>query len=233
MATALYDGYEQWKGWSADTFMQPTPAECCHYAAELRGVPLAGEDVLEIGFGNGGFLGWAAAQGARLHGSEISARALALAERNGVATLPVDLGAVAADQGGRFALIAAFDVLEHLTRAEIEALFDQVARLLRPGGHFLARFPNGQSPFGRVHQHADMTHVSILSAPILRQLVRDRPFRLVRAGDPRPVVHGALPVRIAKHARNLARRAADLAIKRLFGFDAPLGTDTLLLLQRH
>ena len=232
MADALYDAYEQWKGWSAEAFMAAEPREWASFTAELGDRTLRGEPVLDIGFGNGTFLGWAAAQGAALHGAEISDHGIVLAERRGVTIVPVDLAVAARLYPSHFALIAAFDVLEHLTRAEIEAFMDNVALMLRPGGWFIARFPNGQSPFGRIHQHGDATHITILSAPILRQLIRDKPFTIVRAGDPRIARSGSIVRRCAQVGRDLARSGTERIIKILFGVDAPLDSNTIVLAER-
>jgi len=35
---------------------------------------------------------------------------------------------------------------------------------LRDGGHFIARFPNGDSPFGLPYQNGDVTHVTAIGS---------------------------------------------------------------------
>ena len=55
----------------------------------------------------------------------------------------------------RFDTVVAFDVFEHFALEEIEARLAALETMIRPGGHLLMRFPNGQSPFGLVLQHGD------------------------------------------------------------------------------
>ena len=104
-----YAGYEAWKGWTSYFAFDREEAE--YFAGELRGIPLAGRSVLEIGFGTGSFLAWARAQGASVAGAEINERSLAEAARAGAfsagATLAAlrgsyDPGADATFRGGVF-----------------------------------------------------------------------------------------------------------------------------------
>jgi len=133
--------------------------------------------VLEIGFGNGSFLAWAKAQGADVVGTEIDAPMIERARAKGFDAQPASLVALAA-VGQRFDLVVAFDVFEHWDKAELVENLKQIAALLRPGGLVLARFPNGQSPFGRVHQYGDLTHQTVLSASSVAQLARLTGFTL-------------------------------------------------------
>ena len=115
MVDNIYANYGQWKDWAPDGFMQPTPTERNYFADELRGAALAGKDVLEIGFGNGGFLRWARDAGATLFGTEVLQSAIDRAQAEGVTILPLDLSQSLPAHAGRFSVIAAFDVMEHLS----------------------------------------------------------------------------------------------------------------------
>lgn len=227
-----YDGYEAWKGWDAAGFMQASAADRDYFARELPGLPLAGEAVLEIGFGSGTFLAWAREAGATLYGTEVSAQGRALAAERGVTILPLDLEEAARTLPGRFALIAAFDVLEHVAIPDIEVMLDRIATLLRPGGRFIARFPNGQSPLGRLHQHADITHVTILSGPMIEQIVAGTRLRLVRHGNSAVPITGGLLKRWAGGARARLRGTLEGLVRRLYGTDAPLGPNLTIILER-
>ncbi len=57
---------------------------------------------------------------------------------------------------------------------------------MRPDARIVARFPNGQSPFGRFHQYGDVTHKSILSIPIMDQLARETGLEIERADNSFP-----------------------------------------------
>ena len=150
---------------------------------------------------------------------------LARAEREGVATLPLDLAESLPEHAGQFALVAAFDVMEHLTYEENRRLLDQVAALLSPGGLFVARFPNGQSPFGRVYQHGDMTHVCILSAAIVRQLLIGRPFDVVHLGNPAPVRASGAVRRLGSGARSILQRGTERFLASPVRFHDPARTE--------
>lgn len=227
-----YDGYQRFKGWDVEPFMAPTPAERAYYAAELAGVPLDGAHVLELGFGNGNFLGWARTRGAILHAAEIQEVACDKARAEGVAIVPFDLAGVAETLGGQVALIAAFDVMEHMTPERNIAMLRAACDLLRPGGLLICRFPNGQSPFGLVHQHGDLTHVTMLSIPIVEQMILDLPLRVRRAGEPATVYHEGLLRGIAKRAQLLVRRVATRAIHLVYGGYLPLYPNVVMVLER-
>lgn len=57
-----YGGYQDWKRWAPADFGNCSRSEAVYFAAELRQceVPVgAGVRIVEIGFGNGMFAGWA------------------------------------------------------------------------------------------------------------------------------------------------------------------------------
>ena len=161
----LYSGYADWKNWHGE--FAPSDRDARYFAAELADIPLQGKRVLEIGFGNGSFLAWAKALGAEVVGTEIDAAMIQRALARGFDARPASLDALAA-ANERFDLIVAFDVFEHWDKPTLVASLVQFAALLGPDGQLLARFPNGQSPFGRVHQYGDPTHQTVLSASSMK-----------------------------------------------------------------
>ncbi len=179
-SSALYSGYADWKNWAGE--FAPSDREARYFAAELADIPLTGKRVLEIGFGNGSFLAWAKARGAEVVGTEIDAVMIEHARAKGFSAEPSSLEALAA-AGQRFDLVVAFDVFEHWDKPMLVANLSQIAALLRTDGLVLARFPNGQSPFGRVHQHGDLTHQTALSVSSVVQLARLTGFTVVRCGN--------------------------------------------------
>lgn len=176
----LYSGYADWKSWHGE--FAPSDREVRYFAAELTDIPLAGKRVLEIGFGNGSFLTWAKAQGADVVGTEIDAAMIERARAKGFDAQPASLEALAS-ANRQFDLVVAFDVFEHWDKPMLVASLRQIAALLRANGQILARFPNGQSPFGRVHQYGDLTHQTVLSASSIAQLAQMTGFTVVRAGN--------------------------------------------------
>jgi len=225
--TTAYDGYDAWKGWSEDRFMTLMPMESAYFDLDMRDIPVAGEHVLEIGFGNGRFLGWARARGAHLYGTEVSERGKALAAARDVIVLPIDLAQSVDAHRARFGVIAAFDVLEHLSFDTIRTMLDQIGVLLRPGGYCVVRFPNGQGLLSGLYQSGDYTHVSTLSASIMSQFVAGTALDIVRADS------SAIPdVGIARKLRGALRQGFEAMLCRLYAFRAPLGPNLTVVLRK-
>jgi SAM-dependent methyltransferase len=160
----LYGDYDAWKGWSASTVSHVDQAMMNIEIARARTAPPG--RVLEIGFGTGAFLLHLQSKGFDCWGVERrSAHDAALSQR-GLTIVNGDLGDLPAEH---FDLVCAMDVLEHLTKDQLLDTLESVHRILKPGGRFLARFPNGASPFGAMYQSADLTHLTVLSISAFAQ----------------------------------------------------------------
>jgi 2-polyprenyl-3-methyl-5-hydroxy-6-metoxy-1,4-benzoquinol methylase len=211
----LYGGYSQWKQWDGD--FQASDRDARYFAAEFSGIALSAKRVLEIGFGNGSFLAWAKAQGALVAGTEIDEAMLSRAREKGFVALPPALDALAAGTQ-RFDIVVAFDVFEHWEIQTLIANLRHITSLLDAGGIVLARFPNGHSPFGRVHQHGDITHKTTLSKSSIEQLAGITGFQVVRVSNAQRV-----PVRTdawsaLKHRwRKRQRDRIEVMIGKLYG----------------
>jgi SAM-dependent methyltransferase len=213
---ALYHGYVEWKSWRG-TFAA-SDREARYYTAEFDGIALAGKRVLEIGFGNGSFLAWARSQGAAVTGTEAIDLLIEQARANGYDAQPAALTDLVS-AGRQFDLVVAFDVLEHWSRRELVANLRQIHALLACDGMLLARFPNGHSPFGRLHQHGDLTHVTALSATSTTQLARMTGFAVVRVENERRVASKTDPWSRLKHRWRAFRRARiEVTLGKLYGF---------------
>src|SRR5688500_8916468 len=210
-----FAGYADWKGW--DGAFAASDREGRYFAEEFRDIPLSGRRLLEIGFGNGSLLAWARGRGAQVGGLEHDAGMCEAGRRAGFDVSDASLGELARS-GATYDVIVAFDVLEHWDSAELVANFAAVHALLVEGGVFLARFPNGQSPFGRVYQHGDFSHKSTLSTYKIEYLARRSGLDVVRIANACRVSAkaGALA---ALRQRWLAfrRRRIERRIARLYG----------------
>lgn len=167
-SAGAYDAvaYLEHKGWGdPDRFGRLSPAEAAVYDAMIGRAGRrfeSGARVLEVGFGDGAFLRFAAGRGWRVSGVEVQPVLVDVARRAGfdvwhAATLE-------AVETASVDLLVAFDVLEHLGPSELVAFMREVARVLTPAGRFVARFPNGDSPLGLVNQNGDLTHVSAIGS---------------------------------------------------------------------
>lgn len=226
-----YLHYQELKGWHEAPFMRPTRTDAQFFEHYLADAVSTGGLVAEVGFGNGNFLGWAAARGARVYGSEVQAAARDKAVTAGVGLLPLEFGSWQAVLPGRLRVLAAIDVMEHLTREQNAALLAAASRLLEPGGLLFVRFPNGQSPLSLPIQHGDHTHISVLSAPIVEQMARGLPLDIVFAGRAfRPYV-GGVAGRLARKTQDFVRGLADKAIRLIYG-PLPMHANTVMVLRR-
>src|SRR5690606_23788340 len=99
------------KGWNE--LFRYSPDKGDYFSGEMRGIAIAGADVLEIGFGAGDFLQWAIDRGARVAATEINAALLKAAAERGIEILEADIERIADAHPSRFDTIVAFDVFEH------------------------------------------------------------------------------------------------------------------------
>ncbi len=227
-----YEGYAQWKRWEGA--FEVSVRDARYFAAEFRELPLRGKRVLEIGFGNGSFLAWAKSEGAEISGLEINPDMLAAAALHGYAARNASLAELVAE-GARYDLIVAFDVIEHWDTDELIANFRHIAALLTDGGTFLARFPNGHSPFGRVYQHGDFTHKSVISHYKIDYLATLSQLDVVRVANVRRVSSRPGVLRALRHRWLALRRASiERSISRLYGTDRlPLDPNLVAVLRKR
>jgi 2-polyprenyl-3-methyl-5-hydroxy-6-metoxy-1,4-benzoquinol methylase len=69
-----------------------------------------------------------------------------------------------------FDRIFLFDVLEHFTHCDGQALLKKLSGLLAPGGGILLKMPNMSSPWGIQHQFGDLTHIAAYTPVSTRQM---------------------------------------------------------------
>lgn len=187
------EGYLEWKGWDPSTFASLRTREAADFRAILRKTktrPAAGAAVLEIGFGNGTFLEYGRRRGWQMHGTEVNAGLVKRAREQGFAA--EQCGTLAGIAGEAFDLVAAFDVMEHIPLEELPGFLQDVRRVLRSGGSFLARVPNGDSPLGRHLQNGDVTHRTAIGSIRARYLAVQAGFEVMYIGmEPQAVWAGA------------------------------------------
>jgi 2-polyprenyl-3-methyl-5-hydroxy-6-metoxy-1,4-benzoquinol methylase len=237
-APAAFDAdYAEWKSWDSAAFGQYSRLDAAYYAAEFGLGEAAGMRVLEIGFGNGSALGWLKEQGAQVHGLEANPilveRALKLL---GAGRAFEDLGdARLSVMSGTFNQIIALDVLEHVPMEALTGMLSRIRELLAPGGRALFRFPNGDSPFGRINQNGDPTHITVLGGARISWFARRAGLEVQSLRAP------ALPVRGVGLVRGLrrllirnARRMIEPAIGQLYfyGRRIPLDPNYIAVLRR-
>lgn len=154
--------YINWKNWGKTfgVLSKPDQWQFDREIARTKHQFQPNTQVLEIGFGNGTFLAYAKNRGWQISGTELNQALVSIATENGFhAVHTADLTPFTDNS---FDLIVAFDVLEHIPQDKIPQFLMHVNRVLKPGGYFIARFPNGDGPGGMMFQNGDVTHVTIL-----------------------------------------------------------------------
>jgi 2-polyprenyl-3-methyl-5-hydroxy-6-metoxy-1,4-benzoquinol methylase len=176
--------YTSWKDWEPDRFGQWSRRQARYFDWHVARCGLAGSGagrrLLEVGYGNGAFLGWARGQGFEVMGIEAQPVLLERARNMGwaVASSVDELDAAA-----QFDLVVAIDVVEHLSAEQCSALLAAAVARLAPRGCILLRVPNGDSPFGRAHQHGDLTHTATYGLSKLRQLAAMHKLEIAAYGE--------------------------------------------------
>ena len=218
MSESSADWYSDWRRWSPSAFAAPTADDMAYCDAELAPLlPAGNARILEVGFGNGPVLGWCRARGHRCAGVESSAT---LAARGRAAGFEIfESLAEALDKCGEraFDLVLALDVLEHIEIHDLPEMLKCIRLLSRDGAAFVARFPNGDSPFGRAYQHGDVTHVTVIGSEKIAWLAGEAGFRVERVKEPAVPLKGAGVLRAAKRLSGLVlRRTLDKLISHAY-----------------
>jgi SAM-dependent methyltransferase len=177
------DTYARWKHWDPEQFMQFRRDKAEYFEWHLKRA--AGErtralEILEVGFGNGEFLGWARTKGYAITGVELNEHLVRLANKAGVKAYS-DLADIGPSL--QFDVVVAFDVLEHIPPNQILEFLSTLKRLLKERGTMLFRFPNAESPLGSIYQNGDITHVNALGVSKILQLCELNGLSLLHSGD--------------------------------------------------
>lgn len=206
--------YLDWKNWLPEDFGRYTDEDRKYFAALFKLPPLRRLQrearVLEIGFGSGKFLGYAQSRDFNLCATEVNSRLTDIAAKKGFEVVTTDNLHSFADNS--FDLVVAFDVIEHIPQDKLLDFFNDIHRVLNDKGSFVARFPNGDSPFGLAYQNGDITHVTTLGSLKARYLSHHSGFKDIRLiGDIEPF-EGTTPLAMA---RRFIRRKTKKIINRI------------------
>jgi predicted TPR repeat methyltransferase len=148
--------------------------------------------IIDLGCGFGGFVAYLRARGyIHAHGVDVSQEMVEMAGRLRIeAVCQADLRCFLRSAEGEYALISAFDVIEHFSKDEIVDILWRVHRALTDGGRLIICTPNAMSKYGRWCRYADFTHEHIFDANSIRQCLMATGFRHIRVLPLSPVVRG-------------------------------------------
>ena len=184
------DGYLRWKSWGAQSFGELSRSDASYFAAEISRTKNRfpkGAKVLEIGFGNGSFLAYAKGKGWAVFGTEVNSNLVQIGTEFGFNVSHSEDLSFFPD--GAFDLVVAFDVLEHIPQDTLLIFLLEIRRILKSGGFFIAKFPNGDSPFSLPYQNGDVTHTTVIGTGKVRYFAEKANMELVFVGgEAQPII---------------------------------------------
>lgn len=198
-----YGDYVDWKGWKNPFSF--TKQDARYFHKEFSSYLDNNSKILEIGFGGGRFMGWAKSQNYNVVGLEILDELIEKAQAKGYVACNVN-GFTPAHE---FNLVIAISVLEHLSVDQLADTLNLIAKSLKPGGVAICRVPNGLSPFGRVYQHGDITHVQTITPSRLLQVIamNQIPLKISEVRNPAvPIGFGRGPIYVTANTIRLVLR---------------------------
>lgn len=163
------------------------------YDAYLRGwLPSAVDaPIVDVACGYGRLLRFFTERGyTNVTGVDVSPEQVAIARRVHANVLQGDVIEFLEGRPGAFALITAFDVLEHLDKDEALRFLDACQGALQPGGHLVVQTPNADSPWGLSVRYGDFTHETCFTPSSLAWLLRLCGFQDVEPREQGPVPRG-------------------------------------------
>jgi SAM-dependent methyltransferase len=194
-----------------------------------RAAPIA-----DVGCGSGTFLDALRSVGyTHLEGIDVSPTQVAAARARGLSG--VTLGSAVEwlhERPNTFALVSAFCLLEHQTRAELFDLLDAIRAALVPGGRMVAMVPNAKGLFGAHVRFADITHELSFTPISVRQVCRVVDLDCEAVLEHGPIVHG--PVSAARWTAWQAIRSLLFVARVAEGADweSPVFTQDLVFVAR-
>jgi SAM-dependent methyltransferase len=148
--------------------------------------------VIDVGCGDGTLLYFLREAGyVNCYGVDVAPPQVAAAQGLGLDVRRGDLmQALQSAESESYDVVAAFDVIEHLTKPELLRFADEVHRVLRTGGRWVIHCPNGDSPFFAAVRYGDWTHEQAFTASSLSQLARVTGFTGLACYEDKIVAHG-------------------------------------------
>ena len=181
------NSYIDWKNWEAGSFAKTSKLEEAYFNNIFKLLKLKkSSKILEIGFGNGSFLGYAVSQRLSYDGVESNQNLVDLAIDNNFSAY-TSLDKI--NRETKYDLIILFDVIEHINADAVEEFFKEMNVHLEETGSIFLRFPNGSSPLGLGNQHGDVTHCNIVTLPKLNYWCYNSDLKVIfYRGDIRPFI---------------------------------------------
>lgn len=181
------------------SFRAKADAQCRHLPRNVK----SGKRLLDVGFGNGGFLKIAGEMGWQAEGVDFDAKAVKVASAQGLNVRCASVDELL-DESTQYDVITISHVIEHVYAPDV--LLSSLYRLLKPGGYLWLETPNlessGASKFRADWMALDPPRHLLLFTP---QSLRDS---LKKAGFEKIVQrwHGMIPLTIFPASEAIGRR---------------------------
>jgi SAM-dependent methyltransferase len=144
--------------------------------------------ILDVGCGGGQMLEVFRALGfSALHGVDLSAQQVARARASGLDVRQGDAIAALRESPGRWDLILAIDVLEHLHKGEALEFLEAAHAALKPGGRLMVQMPNPDARAGMRIRYGDLTHEIALGPDAAGRLLELFGYERIEARETGPV----------------------------------------------
>lgn len=164
--------------------------------------------ICDLGCGDGSLLQFLAGRGfTDLTGVDLSPEQLARARSVPARLLCGDALEHLAAAPGRYDLLIARDVVEHLSKDELLRFLSLARAGLRPGGRLVVQTPNGDAPLVGSVRYGDLTHELCLTPGLLQRLLEHAGFRSCEAREAGPIPRGYSPISTARYALWKAARS--------------------------
>jgi SAM-dependent methyltransferase len=186
----FYGAYSKvWDSWSSERRAEDYErwGRACLW--RIRGWLPESKDasILDVGCGTGNVLRVLRKIGYRnVEGVDASPEHVELAARSGCVVHRSDAMAFLRARPGQYELIAAFDLLEHLTKREAIEFVEAACEALKDGA-LLLQLPNTAAPAGLATFSGDLTHEQMYSPESLTQLLTSCGFDAPEVREVGPV----------------------------------------------
>jgi SAM-dependent methyltransferase len=153
--------------------LQSSQSALRHYLRDWVPVPASG-GWLDLGCGQGTLMRLARSLGyEEVVGIDISSEMLISPTADGLAVVRDDIAKYLSNcQDARWAVVTAFDVIEHFPKEEGFNILKEIRRVLRPEGVCLLQLPNAGSPWAYGVMASDLTHEAAYSPASISQLAK-------------------------------------------------------------
>jgi len=174
----------------------------------LRHVPRDSR-ILDVACGPGNLLEFLADEGfADLQGIDLSEEQVAIARKKFPHVVCGDALEYLRNHPETYGLITAFDILEHLTKAEALEFLEAVRNALAPAGRIILQLPNGDSPFSGAIIHGDFTHEVTYTTVSLAHVLRTCGFQEIQFQE-----HAPQPTSLKGIVRSLIWKSVRIVLR--------------------